>query len=111
MLGLTFINHLWPINTDQPQYRLNIGLALNIKELVFSVLAYALIHADRIKACIVVVLIWVAVRLVYGVTLLLFEPFSGFTIGIFIGQLLLAGILTYFVLLEQKALQIASNAT
>lgn len=110
-LGLTFINHLWPINPDQPQHRLNIGLALDIKEFLFAVSAYALVYANRIKPCIAVVLIWIAVKLIYGASVLLFEPFSGFTIVIFVGQLLMAGILAYFISSEIKTIQVASTAT
>ena len=110
-IGLTFINHLWPINPGQPQQRLNIGLALDIKELVFAAIAYSLINANRVKGGIAVVIIWIAVKLIYGASVLVLEPFSGFTIGIFVGQLLMSGVLFYFVLQEVNAMRVTRNAT
>jgi hypothetical protein len=84
-------------------------LALNIKELVFAATGYALINVNRIKGGIAVVLIWIAVKLIHGTSVLVFEPISIFTIGIFGGELLMSGVLFYFVLQEINAMRVTRN--
>ena len=110
-LLLTVINRMWPFaNPDQPLHRLNIGLAVNVKEFLFAVFAYLLIRMRHIKACIVVVALWVIVKIFYGIAVLVFEPLSGFTVGIFVGQLFMSAILIYFVVLESKTSQAIQSA-
>jgi len=66
-LLLTVSNYLFNFaNPVQPQHRLNIGLALEIKEFIFSLSAYMLIRFGYIKTCITIVMLWVSVKLIYG---------------------------------------------
>ena len=110
-LGLTFINYLWPLNPHQSQDRLNIGFTLSFKELLFAISAYALINAQQMKLSIAIVLIWIAFKIIYSAYVVLSEPFSGVASGIFLGQIFMAGTLTYFTLLEIKAIKVAANTT
>jgi hypothetical protein len=110
-VGFTLINYIWPLNPSQPQERIIIGALLNLKELLFATLAYVLLKAQRIKACVVTILVWLTVKVAYGIALLVFEPFSGHIIVIVLGQLLMVSLLGYFLAKETSRVREGSNAT
>ena len=103
-LILTLLNFLWPFaNPSQPTQRLYIGLTADVCRFLFAIVAYWLVHNKKQRAALAVVAIWVLSALLYGVAVVVFEPFSGFTIGILLGQLLFCVFLAYYSVPEAKS--------
>ncbi|SRR5258708_17551339 len=100
---LSLLNYVFRFaNPAQPLHRLNIGLAVDISQVALSAAAYLLIHARKIVPGLAVALIWAALSLLYGIAVLIFEPLSGYTVGIFSGYLFICGLLAYCAVVEAQ---------
>ena len=103
-LALTLVNFLWPFaNSPQPANRLYIGLMVGVCNLSFSVIGYFLVRAKHLKVSLAVVAGWVLAKLLYGATVIMIEPFSGWTVGILLGELFQCALLIYFSLSEARS--------
>jgi len=111
-LLLTVCNYLWPFaGPEQPFERNYIGLAVVIKELLFSFAAYYFIRIGKIRPCIIIIVIWILVKLIYGGTVLFVEVNTISKAGIFVGQIFQSCVLGYFAVVESKYYQAEANAT
>jgi len=100
---LSLLNYIFRFaNPGQPLHRLNIGLAIDTSQFVLSAAAYLLIRARKMVPGLAVTLIWAVLSFLYSIAVLVFEPLSGYTIGIFSGYLLICGFLTYCAVVEAQ---------
>ena len=103
-LALTLLNYVAPFaNQNQPIHRVQVGLAVDVSGFLFSVVAYVLIRGKQTKSGLAVVSIWIVASFCYGIAILVFEPLSGFTITIALGQLIICCFLAHYSLLEAKS--------
>ncbi len=111
-LALTLINYIWPFTSpDQPDARLRIGLIYDVSAFSFAFVAYSLFRAKWLRSCLVVVAIWALANASYGVGVLVFEPLSAWSIGLFLGELFVSSVLIYFAALEFRGLHPAPRPT
>jgi VanZ family protein len=78
-LVLSLLNHVWPVNPNQPLQRVFIGNAVFVCKFGLAIVPYSLIRSGRIKAALAVAAIWIIFALLYGVGVLVLEQPSGFT--------------------------------
>jgi hypothetical protein len=96
-LALTLLNYFLRFaNRDQSEERLHIGLIVFVTRFFFAIGAYSLLRGRRRVAALAVVALWMFAALLYGTAVLVLEPFSALTIGIFVGELVWFGLLAYY---------------
>ena len=105
-LTLTFANRLWPFpftNPNPTAWQLHVGLAYDLGNFTFSILAYFLVRAGRRLVCFTVVAAWIIAKLFYAAAFVVTQPFSAWAVGIPLGELLQCAFLIYLSVSEAKS--------
>ena len=113
LLMLTAINYIWPFTGSHAPWgaRQSIGLGFDLSNFLLAMFSYALIRTRKTLGGIIVVAIWSIATLVYAFWLLLFNPFSAFTVGIFTGLLVFCGFMAYLCVAEARSSGLLKNGT
>jgi hypothetical protein len=112
LLVLTAINYLWPFTEPNPSSeRPLVGFAFDLTNFVFATSSYAMIRARRTQTGLILISIWSIATLVYAFWLLLFNPLSLFTVGIFVGLLLFCAIMGYLAIAEARSSGVLKNGS
>ena len=109
-LGASLLNHIWPVDPAQPLRRMLIGDAVFGSKFLLTVFAYLLMRLAKIKAALLVVAIWIIFSVFYAFSVLLFEPISAFSMGIFSGEVFICGLLAYYSIAEARSHGLFANA-